>query len=162
VAVEQTKHLHTQHPVLSVVHASPVTHAARPVALASAAIPVAAVVAPVRKVVVDEHTASSHEGESKQEFAAAEHDQPSSNDTSGDGERAATITIGREDGSSHEHSGPSSETNRTETQPTETQSQPAAESQDPSQDTSTTGSTTTTAEVTTQPAPDVALIIGSE
>jgi RNA polymerase sigma factor (sigma-70 family) len=167
VAVEQTKHLHAQHPVLSVVHVSPVTHLARPAVLASAAIPVAAVVAPVRKLVIDEHTASSHEGESKHESTTAEHDQPSSNDTSGDGEHTATITIERQDSSSHEHSGRSPETNRTDTQPTETQStetQPA-ESQDPPQDTSTTettSTTTTSAEVIAPPPPDVPVIISPE
>ena len=182
VAVEQAKHLHAQHPVLSVVHARPVTNTARPVVLAAAAVPVAAVVAPVRKAVVDEHTASSRDGERKHDSTTAEHEaqqiaehgQPSSNDTSGDGEHTATITIERQNGSSHEHSGRSSETNRTETQPTQTQPtepQPA-ESQDPPQNTSTTETTspttttttttTTSGDVTVPPPPAVPVIISPE
>jgi RNA polymerase sigma-70 factor (ECF subfamily) len=163
VAIEKTNHRHAQPAVLNIVRAAPVAHAAPPVSLASAAVPVAAVTAPSHTV-LDEHKISSSDETSKPDSTTkehdaqqiAEHDGPSSdgNASHGDGEHTATIAVERQNTSSHEHSGQSSETNRTDTQPTESQSPP--------QDTSTTATTTTTttsAEVTAPPAPDLPVLI---
>jgi RNA polymerase sigma-70 factor (ECF subfamily) len=169
-AVERTNHHHVQRAVLSIARATPVKHAVRTVSLASAAVSVAAVTVPVHRVVVDEHKSSSGDGGSFRSSTAkeheaqqiAEHGGPSSdgNASSGDGEQMTTIANEQQDTSSHEHSGQSSETQRTGTQPTETQpteTQPA-EAQPP-QDTTTTTTTTTSPAVTTPPPPEVPVII---
>jgi hypothetical protein len=171
VAVEQTNHRHAQHPVLQVARATPVTQQVRPPAsLGTVAVQVAAVSAPVhtRAEHATRDRGSSHDstpGEREAPQQLAEHDS-SSTDDRGSHDQVATVTIGREDGSSHEHSGQASEprhgdTQQTETQPTETQ--PTA-SEEPPQDTSTTTetTTTTTTEVTVPPPPGVPVIINPE
>jgi RNA polymerase sigma-70 factor (ECF subfamily) len=192
VAVEQTAQHHAHRPTLTIARTPPVVgHPVLPASLDTGTVQLAAVTAaPVHKahgvVVVDEHGAnSSRDGASSHDSATsehaaeqiAEHDGPSSSNTSNnDGERVVTTTKQHdsEHSTSPEHSGTSpadahptethpTETHPTETQPTETQptetqpteTQPTETQPAESQDSEHTGASTLTTTTTSSdfPAP---------